>query len=123
MAKSSTRRARTYPRRRFHRGGRRSFRLPLAVIAGFVPIITNSFRAFQARGLSGPDSGSSEFIRTLTGFDPWGAQAAQPRPGFQAWQLRYGAMPIVLGMLVHWIASRIGINRMLGMAGVPIIRI
>lgn len=97
--------------------------IPLAVVGGFVPILGNTFSHFKTNGLVGPDSASSEFIRTLTGFDPWGGQAAQPRVGFQPWQMQFGALPIVIGFLAHKAANMIGINRMLARLKIPLIRL
>jgi hypothetical protein len=46
-----------------------------------------------------------------------------PDMKFEGWRLRYGLLPVALGLGVHKIAGSLGINRMLSQAGIPLIRI
>ena len=85
--------------------------IPLAVVAGFVPIV---------KGVWDRRTSTSEMTRYLTvsttGYDPvakrWTAQ-----------YLGEGTGSILGGMAIHWAANKLGINRMLGRARIPLIRI
>jgi len=96
---------------------RRSFRRPktlsLAIAAGFmVPIVPAVKRLIQGDGLMGfKDEMQSRFI----GLSPEGK--------FESNRLMGGLYPVALGFGVHWFASKIGINRALGRAGIPFVRI
>ena len=89
--------------------------LPLAVVGGFVPILSVTYDGWKQGGLR---VAGRQFMTTLTGFDPENTTA-----GWQPRELRRGAMPIVVGFLVHMIAGKLGINRALGRAGIPFVRI
>lgn len=105
---------------------KKKFTLPLAVVAGFVPVTANTYAHYKGYGLTGHDSAASEFVRTMTGVDPWGAQTVDTglnRKGFQPWQLSYGLVPVVTGVIIHKVAGYLGINRAIAQAGVPVIRI
>lgn len=93
-----------------------SFTLPVAVVAGFAPLAFGVVSAAK-RGLSGDMAGASqELVIRTTGWNTdtrsWnGAVFAQTY------------VPILAGFLVHKIAGKLGVNRALGNAGVPILRI
>ena len=103
---------------------RRSTRMtiPLAVVAGMVPLAIGTWQHGQYAGWTGSgDTGMDYFVRSLTGFSPNAAGYGGSR-----WNLRnmqHGALPIVVGMIAHKVAGRIGINAALARAGVPLIRI
>ena len=84
--------------------------LPLAVVAGFVPLavgVWNRRSSLQS---------VADYLQSgLTGVSPGGQ--------FQLSNLRQGLVPIVAGFLVHSLAGRLGINRSIGRAGIPFIRI
>lgn len=106
---------RVYVRRR---GGarRKSFTLPVAVVAGFAPMGVKLFGAVK-RGLSGDVAGmTQEAVVATTGYNTDTKSFYWP-----AIPMFYG--PILAGMVVHKIANRIGVNRALSRAGVPFIRI
>jgi hypothetical protein len=120
MAKSravARRRARRYFARKS--SGLRKFTLPLAVVAGFAPIVMGTIDHTRWNGLGGADGGIDWAIRGLTGYSPNKAYG-------RTWEfkrLTAGALPILIGLLTHKIAGRLGINRMLASAGIPIIRL
>ena len=93
-------------RKKHHRRG--SMTLPMAVV---LPVAVLGFGV--AKSLA---AGKTEDVmQGLTGFHPgqaWNPQAMLPNYG-----------PIAAGFIVHWIASKIGVNKMLGRAKVPVIRI
>lgn len=99
--------------RRKGRHHRARFTLPLAVIGGFVPL---GVAVGQSLAAGSPAQAADEVVKGLTGWSP-----TEHRWNFT--YLKNGAAPIALGFLVHWIASRVGINRALGRARVPLIRI
>jgi len=115
MAKKTRGGRRYFARRSRGNHHRKSFTLPLAVVAGFAPVTINTIQWGKNGGINGA---VSEFTRTMTGFDPFNAAA-----GFQPAKLTYGLYPVLGGLAVHWIAGRLGINRLLGRMGIPVIRI
>jgi len=42
---------------------------------------------------------------------------------FNASLMRQGLVPALMGFLVHMIAGRLGVNRAIGRAGIPLVRI
>lgn len=85
-------------------------KIPLAIVAGFVPLGAGIW----ARKAS-PTTLGQYVLGSLTGY--------VPGQGFSTQYMAEGAMPILAGFATHWIAGRLGINRALGRAGVPLIRI
>lgn len=87
--------------------------IPLAVIGGFVPLGVRGYNGFHANGIVGALDGVSSGLTGYSVFD-------------QKWHPEVMAQyvaPIVGGFLVHWLAGRLGINRALGRAKVPLLRI
>lgn len=97
---------------------RAGFTLPLAVVAGFASPVSRTWGHFRSNGLTGEEGAVAEFSRTMIGINPY-ANPVQ----FESWRLRYGLYPVVLGLLVHKVASWVGINRMIAQAHVPVVRI
>jgi len=95
------------------RNGKKGITLPMALIAG---VAAPSVKIYEAR--SGGISGMTrEAGRILTGFDFWNG-------GFNFADMRYGLLPIVGGVLVHWlVGGKLGLNRMMARAGIPFVRI
>ena len=92
---------------------KKKFTLPLAVVAGFAPGATYAINGFKAGGVTG---GLNNLAYAYGGFD-----AANGK--FNMAGLYRGTIPAVGGFLIHMIASRMGVNRALASAGIPIIRI
>lgn len=88
--------------------------IPVAVIGGLLPAAGALIEANRSGGMGGVLQWSS--ILT-TGYDP---ADGSWKPGI-AFRKLYG--PLALGFVVHKLAGRLGINRALGRAGVPLIRI
>lgn len=87
--------------------------VPLAVLAGFAPLGVSTIEGFKQNGAEGA---MHYAVAGLTGWDT----------RTNKWELAYmtrGTIPIVLGFLVHYAASRLGVNRALGRARVPFLRI
>ena len=77
-----------------------------------VPVAINAYQIGSVL-MKGP-AGQAQAIGALTGYHGGKFELDQLIP-------TYG--PIALGFAVHWMASKFGVNRMLGRAKVPIIRI
>lgn len=84
--------------------------IPLAVVAGFIPLGAGMWSR-----KADPANLGKYVLGSLTGYVP-GA-------GFNTQYMTEGALPILAGFTAHWLAGRLGINRMLGRARVPLIRI
>lgn len=100
------------PRRYFQRRfrGKPKMTIPMAVVAGFAPV---------AIGIWNRKSNPTEIGNFLqAGFTGVGSDGR-----FNFGNLRQGAMPIAAGFIAHMVASKLGINRALGRAGIPLIRI
>jgi hypothetical protein len=100
-------------RAKHRRGG---MTIPVAVLAGFAPLGLGLMSAAK-RGLSGDMAGASqEVVIRTTGYNmdnkTWNGGI---------FMQSYG--PIVAGLLVHKLAGRLGVNRALGRAGVPFLRV
>jgi hypothetical protein len=91
----------------------RQMTVPLAVIAGMVPLTLNVYNGAKNGGINGA---GFELVRGLTGYN-WQAGKME----FNA--LVRGVGPILLGFLAHKVAGRLGVNRALAQAGVPFVRI
>ena len=85
--------------------------LPLAVVAGFVP---------PALGVWNRRNSVTEMGNFLVA----GFSGLNPGTGeFNIGNLRYGVLPIVAGFMVHMFASKLGINRAIARASIPLVRI
>jgi len=86
------------------------FTLPVAIVAGFIPPLVGVWNRRNS-GTAIGDYLKGAFI----GLDSAG--------NFNPALLKSGLMPVVLGMIMHMVASRFGVNRALGRAGIPFIRV
>jgi hypothetical protein len=92
---------------------RHGMTLPVAVIAGFVPLASNGLRDYQQGGL---DLLGTGLTWRLTGYN-------QMSQRFDFSGLSSGLLPILMGIGVHKLAGRLGINRALSSAGIPLLRV
>lgn len=114
--KSNPKRRKRTTARRKRKSRRQKFTIPLAVVGGL------------AAGLAGPAShvvqgdweeGLRQLAANYTGAYP-------RRNGTVDWNMEYlkrGLVPLVLGIAAHKVAGMLGINRALGRAKIPLIRI
>lgn len=84
--------------------------IPLAVAAGFAP---GAIRVWAFRD-QGPEGMARQLAYAYAGFD---SNRFAPE-GF-----KYGLYPMLAGMGVHMLASKLGLNRVLARSGIPLIRI
>jgi hypothetical protein len=99
--------ARRYFQKRHHK--KHSMTIPIAIVAGFIPPAVG---VWDRR--SDPKQMGNFALAAFTGID---------NGRFNPAALRYGALPVAAGFLAHKIASRLGVNRALASAGIPLIRI
>jgi len=93
----------------------KKFQLPLALVAPIGLLATKTVRQGD------PEAAMNHLTGALTGYRPdWKER------GWKPWhfeRLKEGSVPILLGAVVHKVATKVGINRALSSAGVPWIRI
>lgn len=97
------------------RNGKKKMTIPLAIVAGFMPAIAD--------------------IKNNSANLGWGGSAMHTGAGLIGWdtvtgkwvgisQAKAAGTPaIIIGFIAHVLASKFGINRALGRAGIPLIRI
>lgn len=110
----TTTRRRRLPALRRRRRSNPGITIPLGIVAGFVPYLVDLKKGYDFGGL---ETMGMFGIRSLTGYDyvshSWNIK-----------DLRYGLLPILMGMGVHkFIGGKLGINRALGRAKIPFIRL
>lgn len=110
MAKTRTITRYVRAKRRGHKPG---FQIPLAVIAGFGPLVSDVLHGYQTGGIK---SASNDLLANVTGYD---ARAGKWDFGL----LLKGMGPVFAGLLVHKFAGKLGVNRAIARAGIPWFRI
>lgn len=99
--------------RRVYRS-RASKGIPVAVLAGFAPVVGEALSAYQAgMGLTGITWALSS---NLTGY-------SLKDHKFYMNDLIRGWTPIILGFVLHRVADKMGINRALANSGIPLLRV
>lgn len=88
--------------------------IPVAAVAGFLPLAGVMVTSFKQGGV---ELAGNNLVSNLTGYDI-------PSKTWSMDYMRKGTIPIVAGLLAHKIiGQKLGVNRMLARAGVPLIRI
>ena len=95
--------------KRAHRKAK--FTLPIAVVAGFIPTV---YGVWNRR--SSMANVSAYLQSSWTGTNPVDFS-------FSFSNLKTGLLPALAGFGVHLLASKVGINRALGRAGIPFFRV
>lgn len=91
----------------------RELTIPVAAVAGFMPLVAYTVSRGKTGGIQGALSG---VCAATTGWDTTSG----------SWDYKlmwHGTFPIILGLLVHKIAGKMGVNRTLASANVPFLRI
>lgn len=103
--------AKAVARRR--RNGVKGMTIPVALMVGFLPITLEAINGAQRGGWKGM---AHQVAYSFTGWDTDTRTWEQSR-------LKGGLYPVLIGMGVHWIADKMGVNRALQRAKMPILRI
>lgn len=111
MATKTIVRYRTAKTKRTH--SKRKFTLPLAIVAGLTPYVWHEYDLYKSGGLGEALKYAS---KPFVPIDPFSGK-------FDTCDLKWGLIPMGVGIGVHMIANKLGLNRMLGRAGIPFIRI
>jgi len=88
--------------------------VPIAVVAGMAPLAASAVRGWQNETFRGA---GKEVLFALTGVD------IDNSPHFNPSFMINGTIPLVMGVVAHKVASKVGVNRLLGQMGIPFIRI
>lgn len=113
MASKTIVRYRSRPKRRTHR--RAGFTVSAAVLAGMAPVTIYAINDLKTGGVPSLLDG---LARRLTGFGTAGSGGLwEPK------HLASGLLPILGGVAVHKLASRMGVNRAMAKAGIPFLRV
>lgn len=98
---------------------KRKVNISLAIIAGLIPTVMEGKRYWDATyPKTLPDqilNAGKGITAALTGYDADSKSWALTRA--------VGILPIGLGVLVHSLANRFGLNRMIAKTGIPFLRI
>lgn len=101
------------------RRSRRKMTLPLGLIAP-IAVVEASALKYATDANQEPLEAVKMFgdynILSMTGFSAIAGD-------FKPWRLKLGLLPVGAGIVAHWAASKFGVNRALGRAGIPLIRI
>jgi len=96
------------------RKARAQMTIPVAALAGFVPLAGVVMTSFKQGGI---ELAGNNLVSNLTGYDI----------NTKTWNFGYmakGTIPIIAGLLAHkLIGQKLGVNRMLANAGVPFVRV
>ena len=102
------------PKKVARRHSKRKFTLPLAIVAGMTPYIFHEYDLYHNKGGLGTmlQYASKPFVP----IDPFTGK-------FDTCDLKWGLIPLSVGVGVHVVANKLGINRAIARAGIPFIRI
>lgn len=100
--------------RRFGRRAKKTT-IPLAVVAGFGPLISDTI--YHVKNSGGVATVPHTLAWHLAGINTWDNNQ------FDMTRLIRGWSPILAGFLAHKAANRLGINRAIAQAGIPLLRI
>jgi hypothetical protein len=93
------------------------FTIPLAVVGGFLPIATFTYQQVKSGGINSLQYVTKRII-------PYDKDANGGKGAISTQYLGQGLYPIIAGWLIHYlVGGKLGVNRMLSRAGVPLIRL
>lgn len=119
MARARTRtivRYRARPRSRHHA---KQFTIPVAVVGGFMPLLdwmAGSFSAGQKSSEGVVRHMARDLCMVTTGYDTWNNK-------WSFGPMWHGTFPVLLGLGVHKLATKFGLNQALGRAKIPFLRV
>lgn len=87
--------------------------IPVALLAGFMPVGLEAIHGMQVGGWKG-------MLHQVTySFTGWDTDARN----WESSRLSGGLYPVLIGMAVHKVAEKFGVNRALGRARIPFLRV
>ena len=93
---------------------RHGLTIPVAMIAGFAPLVSITYTGYKAGGLNGAVSNA---VTSVLPYDPINKKITFANLG-------YGLFPMIAGMMVHKIVGgTLGVNRWLASSGIPWVRV
>jgi hypothetical protein len=92
--------------------------IPITLIAGLAPLAVHAWEGYNTPG---DYHGLKGLAHNLV-LDTTGYYGAENRFDFKYPMMKFYG-PMLLGMLAHKLAGKVGINRALSQAGVPFIRV
>lgn len=93
----------------------RNMTIPLGVTLPLIPPVIKAYHVYE--DTNSFESGIRNYVAYYTGY------TGNPAKAWEWEYMKTGAFPLLAGFVAHKLAGRFGINRMLGSAGVPIVRI
>lgn len=94
---------------------RKSFTLPIGIVA---PLGISAWKAIGVyQSTNSFESAFRNYFAYYTGF------TGNPAKTFEWEYMKYGLLPLGLGLIAHKLAGKLGLNRAIASAGVPIVRI
>lgn len=103
------------PGKKKGRRRRRSVTIPITIVAGLLPGFSKIYQAGSGGGWRFQDI-AREFSHIYLGIN------FDNNTWHPDW-LMSGTIPILFGALAHYIANKLGVNRAIARAGIPIIRV
>lgn len=97
------------------RRAKKKFTIPITMAVPTAMVGIGAIQDFQKLGAS---EAGDRFLGHMTGF-----RVRPGNPSFMFERLKYGLLPIMAGMVAHKVAGKLGINKAMASAGIPIIRI
>lgn len=94
---------------------KQGFTIPLAIVAGFAPAVIDVIDNVPNFGLPG------SIMHTGAGLIGYDTVSKKYTGWNQA--KAAGICPLIMGFVVHYAASKLGVNRMIARAGIPFVRI
>lgn len=118
MATKALAKVRTRTRTRYVRVGHRAKKmtLPVSLVAGFVPIGSRLFTSAKLLAKGDYDGAGRYASLYIAGWDV-NDRKFRPSAIVNQWA------PLLAGVVMHKAANRLGINRAIAAAGIPVIRL
>lgn len=108
------------------KGGRKTnslmkIRIPLAIVAGLAPGVVNVWQHRKDDPNSAIAGMGAAASRVFLGYASTNRYGYNDTIGFHPYLLSYGTGPLLMGVAIHWLANKLGVNRAL--RGIPFVQI
>lgn len=88
----------------------KKFTIPVALVGGFIPPVLGVWNRRND-------------VNAMTGFLRAGFTGIGDDGNFNFLNFKYGLVPVATGIVIHALASKMGVNRLLARSGIPLFRI